>query len=247
VSTLLIRQPAGIGDIFFCQKIAKSFQLLTEYTEVIWPVVEQYSYLNDYMLGDINFVNENEIFPYRDVYMSGHIEIIKRDDLFYLPLQTSDAVVGSCKCHGNRIAHGHMKYEFAGVDYHDWIDFFNFKRNQEREDQLIERLGLNMSERYNVVNCNFGTYPVTKRREDMVPRNPYRNIEMTFMEGTTLFDWVKVLLGAEQIHTVETSLCYILAKLGLKENVYIYSKFPGMNDDFSYMRDSSPVEWNYIK
>ena len=141
----------------------------------------------------------------------------------------------------------HMKYDFSGVSYHDWLDYFNFNRNESRENALIDRLGINMSERYNFINCNFGTYPVTKRREDMNPTNPFRNIEMTFIEGTHIFDWIKILLGAQEIHTVETSLYYILAKLGLRNNVYIYSKFPGMNDDFSYMRDNSPREWNYIK
>lgn len=245
--TLLIRQPAGIGDIFFCQKIAHILKERESCDEVIWPVVNEYKYLKDYMVSDIKFVNENDIFPYRDVYMSGHTGIINREDLFYVPLQTSDSVQGSCRCHGNGIAHGHMKYDFSGVTYDNWQDYLEFNRNEEIEDSLIEYLGIDISEPYNFVNRNFGTFPVTKRRDDISPSNGYKNVEMEFISGTTLFDWIKILENAEEIHTVETSLYYILAKLGITKNVFIYSKFPGMNDDFSYMRDSSPREWNYIK
>ncbi len=44
----IIKQPAGIGDIFFCQKIAQSVLADTDCVKVIWPVSSIYSYLKDY-------------------------------------------------------------------------------------------------------------------------------------------------------------------------------------------------------
>ena len=43
----LIRQPAGIGDIFFTQKIAMDY-ISKGYT-VIWPVIEQFEFIKDYI------------------------------------------------------------------------------------------------------------------------------------------------------------------------------------------------------
>lgn len=34
--TCLVKQPAGFGDILFCQKIAKIIQKNTEYKQIVW-------------------------------------------------------------------------------------------------------------------------------------------------------------------------------------------------------------------
>ena len=48
----LIKQPAGIGDIFFCQKIAR-YMMYHGY-DVIWPVLPSISWIKDY-IKDIDF------------------------------------------------------------------------------------------------------------------------------------------------------------------------------------------------
>jgi len=69
----LIKQPAGIGDIFACLKIAKTIQAETEYNRVIWPVASVYSYLNEYLIAnDILFCKEEDSFDFKSVYTSSH-------------------------------------------------------------------------------------------------------------------------------------------------------------------------------
>ena len=43
----LIKQPAGIGDIFFCQKIAR--YMMHHGYDVIWPVLPSISWIKDYI------------------------------------------------------------------------------------------------------------------------------------------------------------------------------------------------------
>ena len=43
----IIDQPAGLGDIFFCQKIGYHYQ--NQGYEIIWPVKSVYSYLSKYL------------------------------------------------------------------------------------------------------------------------------------------------------------------------------------------------------
>ena len=63
----LIRQPAGIGDIFFTQKIAKD--LISKGYEVWWPVIQQFEFIKDYIKVDgLKFVTENENFPHKNIY-----------------------------------------------------------------------------------------------------------------------------------------------------------------------------------
>jgi hypothetical protein len=237
--TYIIKQPAGIGDIIFCQKIAKNFA--EDGNRVIWIVSPSYFYIKDYLIGDIEYYSESEDFPHKDIYNSQN----STEDILVVDLQSADAFIRSCHCHRNSLAHGHMKYNRLGISYHDWQDYFEFKRNAERENRLIEKLGIDISKPYNIINNNFGTYPNYLSRNDIYTLNGFSNIYMEFIEGTHIFDWLKILENAQEIHTVETSFVYLLEKLDIN-NVSVYSRYPGINDDFSYMKDNFKSKWRYI-
>lgn len=67
--------------------------------------------------------------------------------------------------------------------------------------------------------------------------------------GFTIFDWLKIIENAIEIHSMETSLYYILEKLGIEKNVFIYSKYKYQNnlfDDYSYMKNHCSKKWNYV-
>ena len=249
----LVKQPAGFGDILFCQKIAKVIQETTDYKHIIWPVAPVYSYLSEYMGDDdLIFPSEDSDFPLKEVYQSGSVQAIQTDDFIFVPLQTADYVLSPCKCHNNPRAHGHIKYNFCNIDYLDWKDYLAFRRFEEREAALIEYLGLNILEPYNVINKSCGTPPHCEYRENIKPDNDYKNVYMEPIEGFTLFDWIKVFEHAKEIHTMETGVYYILDKMGL-DNVYIYSKYTSqwnperhLPDDFSYMKDHCNPKWRYV-
>ena len=101
----IIKQPAGFGDILFCQKIAKVFQENTEYKEIIWPVDSVYSFIQEYM-GDENlyFPREDEDFPFKEVYESNSYSCLQSDHFLFIPLQTADYTLSPCTCHGSRRA-----------------------------------------------------------------------------------------------------------------------------------------------
>ena len=58
----LIRQPAGLGDILFCQKIAK--RIIEKYNlDIIWPVIPQFEWISQYLSSDrITFVSTESDF-----------------------------------------------------------------------------------------------------------------------------------------------------------------------------------------
>jgi hypothetical protein len=234
----LIRQPAGIGDIFFCQKIAKIIK-------VIWPVASTYAYLNQYMEGDIDFCEENTSFEFKDVYLSHHRNIIQSEKLLYIPLQFADSIIKMCRCHNNPLAFCHMKYDLCNMSYEDWANYFEFKRDRQRETELVEKLRVNLSTPFNLINRNFGTYPNYITRTDLVPKNSYPNVYMGFYEGVNLFDWLTLVERAYEIHTVGTSLAFILEKLKLK-NVNLYSRYSNFKEDFSDIKNKDTQEWIYI-
>lgn len=236
----LINQPAGLGDIIFCQKIA--YRALNEFgcSEVNWPVSSVYSYISDYI------EQENVFFKDESELINHGMNIIDNDTLLYVPLITSDNVID----YHNRKAHGHIKYKFFyDTDYSDWKNYFSLKRNLDKEEALIKSLGVDLSQPYNFINPCFGTPPNYVTLPNIIPNNEYKNVYMKMIEGFTIFDWIGVVEKATEIHTVETSLYYILEKLGIEENVYIYSKYKfylNQQDDYSYMKSHCSTKWNYV-
>ena len=46
----LINQPAGLGDIFYTQRIGQHFRSLGY--EIVWPVIKAYDWLSNYMTSE---------------------------------------------------------------------------------------------------------------------------------------------------------------------------------------------------
>jgi hypothetical protein len=238
----LIRQPAGIGDIFFTQKIAKVIQASTQYKHVVWPVAEVYSYISDYMGEyEIDFPVESSDFPHKDVYLEDPYNVVQNDDVLYVPLQRANYAAG-CSCHGNPIAHGHMKYDMLGIDYSDWLDYFEFNRDYDREAALKDRLGLDGE--YMLVNRKYATGGIGERT-DLPVESDMRIVEMEILDGTHLFDWIGVAEDAAEVHIVEGAMCYLMEKIGI-DGAFVYSRHRWTNDDFSYMKGNFHSKWTYI-
>jgi hypothetical protein len=209
----LIRQPAGLGDIFFLQKIAKHY--LSQGYDILWPVIPEFIHVKDYIKVDgITFVNENDDFKYKDIYMTYRTTPIQvNENLLYLPIQNFD------RNYPNKSVM-YSKYNLLGIDYKDWLEYFDFKRNLKKEEELIDLLNIRNT-KYNFVNRQYGSPPNTQNCQHM---GEYENaVEMRYIEGYTIFDWIGVILNAEHIYTAETSLLYILKKLYIN-NVTVYSK-----------------------
>jgi hypothetical protein len=208
----LIRQPAGIGDIFFTQKIAKHF--ISEGYDVIWPVIHQFEFIKNYIKIDgLTFINENDSFPHKNIYLEGYSQPIYSDDLTYLPIQHFDR-------HYPNMSVMQSKYEMMNMDSSDWVDYFEFERNLEREQKLINHYEIQNKE-FVFVNRTFGSPPDSKPCPHM---GQYENsVEMEYLGWDNLFDWIGLLLKAKHIYTVETSILYIISKLRLK-NVTVYSR-----------------------
>lgn len=208
----LIRQPAGIGDIFFCQKIAKDY--ISKGYEVWWPVISQFEFIKDYVKVDgLNFISENDDFPHKNIYREGYSKPIQiSEELIYLPIQHFDRHFDCSVMHA--------KYKMLDMDYSDWIDHFLFERNIEREQKLIDHFGVQDKE-FIFVNRMFGSPPDSK---PCIHMGQYENsVEMEYLGWDNLFDWIGLLLKAKHIYTVETSILYIITKLGLK-NVTVFSR-----------------------
>lgn len=200
---------------------------------VVWPVIKEYEYIKDYIKNGITFINENDDFEYKQIYLTEN-RIKDDENLLFIPL------------HGD-YRHPNMdgkiyqnKYKCVGLSYSDWVDFFTFERNKEKEDHLFYNiLKLKDGENYNLINRMYGSPPNSIIANFDFPKD-IKYVELDYHNGITVFDWCKVLENADNIYTVDT--CYILLaeKLNLKcEKLNIFSRRPGNWSEIDYMLNKS--------
>ena len=224
----LINQPAGIGDVFFLQYIARKY--LSMGYKVIWPLQERLLWIKDY-ITDIDFCSQNDNFPGKEYY--GQMGIIQSPQFSYLGMdmihfwQNDFGISESetCMCM-------HAKYLQLFLDWNKWSEGFKFKRNIERENHLYyDVLGLKDDSEYVYVN----RYANTDNKKNNVLEFP--EFDLPTVENDInycLFDYCKVLENAKEIHTVHTSIPYLIDVLNIKAEKYLM--YQGIhNDDIKYI------------
>jgi hypothetical protein len=244
---LVVRQPAGLGDIFFCQKIAAQMALRYD-TTILWPVLPHFLYIKDYLEPTIvtEFVSTEDDFKFKRHYLA--FDSFSRG---FTQWHTQECHI--INLHGHTDDRGTVmkpKYQVMELDWHNWIDYFHFKRNREREEKLWKHLGIGDNEPFIFVNRNFASPPgiLTCDRMSITlfpSEEPIRVVEMRMIEGFNLFDWCMVLEKALAIYTVETSICYLIEKLNVTSRLFMYAR--NKTPDWYYIDGIFQKLWVYEK
>jgi hypothetical protein len=200
----IIQQPAGLGDIIFCQKIA------TEYVnhgyDVVWPVIPQYEWVGNYI-------------------KTPGVSFCKLTDTWYGSCETLDLESAGHFYHG--ISCMDAKYKMAGnLDYSDWSKYFNFRRNIQKEEQLkIQPM------EYNLICKKFAS-PPDVRDIDIPIMNDLPTIEIEFISGFTPFDWCNIIEHATNLYFVDTCFTLIIEKLDVKaKEMILFSRNFGKENE----------------
>ena len=265
----LIEQTCGIGDIFYIQKIAKLLIERGVVEKIIWPVEDVYNYLDSYMGTNLikyipvsDFVDPTGLFKTKVNplgYTITNTECIKVENLkydsiesdnpthwLYIPFLNSDR-----KFSGSVMK---AKYKFVNMDgeWGDWDEYFEFRRNEEKENQLMDYFDIKPDDEYVVIGDTYGTPPKTATKKikysssrDHTDTQEKKIIKIRSIEGYSVFDWCKVFENASEIHMIETSFLYILEKINLKGSVFnLYSKWkPSFWGHIEHI--PKKVKWNF--
>jgi len=221
MKTCVIRQPAGLGDIFFTIKIAKKIVDGGVASIVYWPVIPEFLYIKDYIHHEkIIFCDVNGDFPFKDVYLNDQRQVLHTPELLYIPLQRADEM--------NDDLILKAKYNIIGAKWGDWYNFLNITRNKEKEDDLYYNiLKLTDDENYNLISNNYGSPPDVKTASVDIPKNNIRAVFVEDKDVFTVFDWCKVFERASSIHLVDTCFTYICEILNLNTtDLNLYSRTP---------------------
>lgn len=250
MKTALIRQPAGLGDIFWIQPIID--HIASRGFEVIYPVCDHYY---DMLISNIrtknsNFIRESELDGKLLESYTQTTHIIE-DNFEYYPFDCIshpkyDSFRPEYALHNIMLG----KYQFYNefnpefdIESVDWRNSTTIIRNVDREAQYEQSIGL-CDDEFIWVNRAFGTPPGIVIR-DMEFSGNFRVVEND-SRLTNVFDCCGILEKSKEIHTVETCFCYIVELLDVKAELNLYSrKINGQDQhiDFSYIDNVFKKNW----
>lgn len=210
-------QTFGLGDIIFEHTLVR--ELVTNEDRVIWPVSPALTEGLNRAYPDFTFVDMNVL----------RLNLERKEEFEMngsriLPLRYADMIL--------KVPY-HMcmksKYMLYGKNWEDWKRQAMWQRDTAKEQALYDALELKEGEQYNLINRYFRTD--FSGVADINIDNGLRNIDMQSYQGFSLFDWAKVIESATQIHTVSTSIIYILELLTVKAlQVDLYLRKPDEKD-----------------
>lgn len=190
-----IIQPAGLGDILFCSKIAK--KLLSEGNEVYWPVIPYYSWIKDYIQIDgLLWEDSESIDRVIDLQSAGRV---------YPEVPIMDA-----------------KYKMVGMTYAGWQAYVGYERYLDREKALFDKV--THGKPYCLI-CEIFASPPHPLRRFIEKSSEFENVYLEWFEGFVPFDWCKVIEEASELRMVDTCYTHIIETLNLNaRSIKLYSR-----------------------
>jgi len=181
-----IDQPGCLGDILFTIKIAEE---LSKKGTVYWQVAP--TFWNN---GISRVKTSAVIGPSSPKNVRGG-EVIKLSDTELM----------------------RIKYTSIGMDWSDWADYVKYDRNTDIENALRQHFNLSEGEPFIFYNDTYGPGQKHNGVVNSIPKNyDGKIIKLEIFEGVTVFDWAWIFENAEEIHTVDTSILYVIETLNLK-------------------------------
>tara|TARA_R110000868_G_C10942156_1_gene767161 strand:+ start:563 stop:1273 length:711 start_codon:yes stop_codon:yes gene_type:complete len=216
----IFNQFQGLGDILFCEPIAKYYYNGGE-NEIVWPILPEFLWLQEYF-PYITFTNQKEyVFPYESTFF-GQVGT----EEFQVPLRFANPIVRKLSAHdySDQLHTMLDKYRMVGLSEDLWRTM-TWNRNVLRENALYS--SLIESSKYILVNNTWSDGTL-----DIQPNNPenHQIVKMEKIAGYTMLDWAKVIENAEQIYTVSTSNLFLIETLPIKaSSVTLYPRLPREN------------------
>lgn len=222
--TIIINQFFGLGDVLFCIEIARRY--IKKGHKVVWALEPHYLNIAKHF-PEIQFVDKNLL----------HIDYTSRKEINgngfkVIPLRFSDSIM---KVHYSECMKS--KYMMFNLDWKMWRGLENsWIRFSGNENKLFDVLGIKPDEMYCVVNMQFRNGGKGHRHINI--STDKKIVEMRMIPGFSLLDWAKVLEYASEIHTVSTSIIYLLEMINSRAtNIHIYVRRPDEknHDNYSYI------------
>jgi len=225
--TIIPNQFFGLGDIIFTQTLVHR---IADGRPIVWPVLAHFVEGLQRAYPHIKFVDHRTMqidFDRRDQYEFEHPTLGR---CTALPLRWADAIL---KVPYNDCMKA--KYMLYGMDFEDWRERAMWVRDEKQEKELQYNYPYTPNECI-LVNNIFGSESKLTISIPIV-RDNY-TILMHPLKSFSIFDWAHMIEKCKEIHTVNTSIIYLLELLDLKApEIHLYQRpIKGQTfDNISYL------------
>jgi hypothetical protein len=211
----IINQPSGLGDILFCEPIARTYY--QQGYKIIWPVEPIYCNINKHF-DYITFINKNFI----NIDYEGQ-KFLDIAGTVVVPLRFADKLIGA-----TYTEHMVSKYKLWNLPLETWRTTC-WKRDNESEKELYyDVLQLKDDENYNLISQKYLTDQ--SKQISINPGNGLKNVYVETISDYTLIDWSLVIEKATNIHVVSSAINYIIEFLDVSgKGLHLYAREPEKN------------------
>jgi hypothetical protein len=177
---------------------------------------------------------------YEQFLFQGIQTITERNDNLLIPLWVADQTISD-------VPILQAKYKLTKVDFRDWAKFILIKRNFDKEIKLFDQMTVHLKEKnnYTIANKLYKTPPHSIETPFMSDVNT--DIETKIMPEYTVFDWMLLYEKSREIHTVSTSLFFMLeAHTGPLPCINIYNRsLPIDLNQLLFLKSTLNKNWNF--
>lgn len=233
----IFNQFRGLGDILFIMQIAQ--EEVAKGNRVIIPVESHYVEIGKHFPG-IEIVDMNESFitdfNNRNVWDFNFTQ----ESWKVIPFRFANDIlkVPYTDCMKAKYLYWDRELKlYCGMEgWQRWRNF-TFERFPDKEQELFEYLNPT-GEPFNFINRNFRTN--FSGKSPIRINNGLKNIEMRQIKDFSLVGWSMVLERASNIHTVGTSINYLIEKLDINCPIHLYKRLPEERDfkNYDYILDT---------
>lgn len=203
--TCIINQSKGLGDIIFCEPIARMYH--EDGYKVVWPVESQFCNINKHF-PYITFVDKKLVTINYD-----HADFTNSDTTLIVPLRLAELIMQVP--YNRNMASKYMLYD---LPVETWRTTSWSRDTQAEEELFYEILQLSLNEPYNLVSEKYTSDG--SMSFGIAPNNGRRNVFVEPISNYTLIDWSMVIENASAIYTVGSAINYIIEKLEPKTQEY---------------------------
>ena len=239
----IFNQFRGLGDILFIMQIAQ--EEIAKGNRVIIPVESHYVEIGKHFPGveivDMNHISwDSNYKPFNyDNRNVCQVSNLAWGDCTIIPFRFANDILNVPYTDCMKAKYWYWDSElkkYCGME--SWQRWRNFKftRDEANEQKLFEMLNPK-NEPFNFINRNFRTN--FSGKSPIKVNNGLLNIEMRPIKGFTLIDWSLVLERASSIHSVGTSINYLIEKLDINCPIHLYKRLPEERDfkNYDYILD----------
>jgi hypothetical protein len=221
--TIVPLQYFGIGDVIFTQTLVST---IAQGDKILWPVLPHFVEGLNRAYPDITFMD------YRHVNVNYNCKSdIEIGETRLLPIRWADSLMKVPYDQCMR-----AKYDLYGLDWQQWKNKAAWQNDVKRQMELVQHLGLDLTEPFCLVNNTFGSE--SRHKVSIMQKSGIKHVVMSTIEGFSLFDWTGIMQYATEIHTVSSSIIYLLEMMELKaKEIHIYKREPieKNHDNYSYI------------